>query len=168
MKISIIVASNNNNLKLAQQLHEIAQEMGQNSQIINLVEEELPLYTSKVQKEQGIPEKVTALADVIIKTNAMIFVAPEYNGGIPPTLTNAIAWLSVSQEGDDWRSCFNGKSAVVATHSGGGGQHVLLAMRSQLSYIGMNVVGRQIITNYSKSLNPDSAKQIIEQLIKIT
>ncbi|MBL1210289.1 NAD(P)H-dependent oxidoreductase [Geminocystis sp. GBBB08] len=165
MKISIIVASNNKNLALAHQLNKIALEMGQTTQIIDLVEEDLPLYTPKVQAQYGIPHKVTQLAQTLINTDGMIFVAPEYNGSIPPTLNNAIAWLSVS--GDDWRGCFNGKPAIVATYSGGGGQYVLLAMRSQLSYIGMNVVGRQILTNSSKPLNLDSGKEVIKQLINL-
>ncbi|WP_373480916.1 NADPH-dependent FMN reductase [Geminocystis sp.] len=166
MKISILVASNNHNLKLAQQLNQIVSDMGQNSQIIDLVEEDLPLYTPKFQAEYGIPEKIKLLAKTIIDTEGMIFVAPEYNGSIPPTLNNAIAWLSVS--GDDWRGCFNGKPAIIATYSGGGGQYVLLAMRNQLSYIGMNVIGRQIITNGNKPLNIDSAKEIVKQLIKFS
>lgn len=163
MKISIIVASNNKNLELAHQLNKIAIEMGQQTQIIDLIEEDLPLYTPKIQAQSGIPDKVQSLSQTLINTEGMIFVAPEYNGGIPPILTNAIAWLSVS--GDDWRRCFNSKPAMIATHSGGGGQYVLLAMRSQLSYIGMNVVGRQIITNYQKSLNLDSAREVISQLV---
>lgn len=165
MKISIIVASNNKNLELAHQLNKLAMEMGQVTQIIDLTEEDLPLYTPKVQAQFGIPAQVQSLSQTLINTEGMIFVAPEYNGGIPPVLTNAIAWLSVS--GDDWRRCFNGKPAMIATHSGSGGQYVLLAMRSQLSYIGMNVVGRQIITNYQKALNIDSAKEVISQLISM-
>ncbi|BAQ62512.1 possible reductase [Geminocystis sp. NIES-3708] len=163
MRISIIVASNNHNLALAHQLSKIALQIGQSTQIIDLVEEDLPLYTPKLQAEYGIPSKVKQLADTLINTEAMIFIAPEYNGSIPPTLNNFLAWLSVS--GDDWRGCFNGKPAIIATYSGGGGQYVLLAMRTQLSYIGMNVIGRQILTNKNKPLNEDSAKEVIKQLI---
>ena len=166
MKISILAASNNKNLKLAHKFQEIAQQIGQITRLIDLVEQELPLFSPKEQTINGIPNKVKELANLLIDSDAMIFVAPEYNGGIPPVLTNAIAWLSVS--GDDWRACFNGKSAMIATYSGGGGHNVLLAMRAQLSYIGMNVVGRQIITNKNKSFNPESAKEVISQLIKIT
>lgn len=165
MKISIIVASNNKNLILAHELNKIALAMEQKTQIIDLVEEDLPLYSPKVQAEYGIPEKVKQLAETLINTEGMIFVAPEYNGSIPPTLNNVIAWLSVS--GNDWRSCFNGKPAIIATYSGGGGQYVLLAMRTQLSYIGMNVIGRQILTNSEKPLNLDSAKEVIKQLINL-
>jgi NAD(P)H-dependent FMN reductase len=166
MKIAILAASNNKNLELASVFQEIARQMGHQAQVIDLIEQELPLYTPKEQTINGIPEQVKKLAAMLIDSEGMIFVAPEYNGGIPPVLTNAIAWLSVS--GEDWRACFNGKSAMIATHSGGGGHHVLSALRNQLSYIGMNVVGRQIITNKNKSLNHDSAQEVIAQLIKIT
>ena len=54
-----------------------------------------------------------------IKASGFIICAPEYNGSIPPVLTNIIAWLSVM--GDDWRLVFNGKIGLLATHSGGGG-----------------------------------------------
>jgi chromate reductase, NAD(P)H dehydrogenase (quinone) len=166
MKITIIASSNNKNLELANTLKQIATQMGQTTQLINLVELGLPLYTPTEEKENGIPPQLKALVDIFTDTQAMIFVAPEYNGGIPPVLTNAIAWLSVS--GDHWRGCFNGKSAMIATHSGSGGNNLLFALRNQLAYIGMNVVGRQIITNYNKKLNPESAQEVINQLILIT
>lgn len=164
MKIVIVIASNNKNLALAKQLKNIAMDLGNETQIIDLVEENLPLYTPTTQEKLGIPHKVKELHQTLTKSEGMIFVAPEYNGGIPPSLTSAIAWLSVS--GEDWRGCFNGKPAAVATHSGGGGQYVLLAMRTQLSYIGMNVVGRSILTNSNKPLNPESAQEIIKQLVR--
>lgn len=161
--IAIIVASNNKNLDLAYKIDDVVQQLGQKTEIIDLVAEDLPLYTPKAQ-ELGIPKTVKKLSEKLINAEKMIFVAPEYNGGIPPTLTNLLAWVSVS--GDDWRSCFNGKSAAIATYSGGGGQYVLMAMRSQLSYIGMNVVGRQILTNSKKEFTLDSAMEVIKQLIK--
>ncbi|MGY6530874.1 MAG: NADPH-dependent FMN reductase [Cyanobacterium sp.] len=164
MKISIVIASNNKNLALAKQIKKIAMDMGNETQIIDLVAEDLPLYTPANQEKMGIPNSVKQLNQTITETEGMIFVAPEYNGGIPPSLTSAIAWLSVSSE--DWRGCFNGKPAAIATHSGGGGQNVLFAMRNQLSYIGMNVVGRTILTNGGKPFNPESAQEVIKQLVK--
>ena len=70
----------------------------------------------------------------------------------------------MSRSGEDWRDVFNGKSALIATHSGGGGAHVLMAMRHQLSYVGMNVLGRQLLTNYGKQLNDESAIECIKML----
>ena len=166
MNIAIIAASNNKNLELANQLMQITQQMGHNTRVIDLVAQEIPLYTPKHQSEKGVPEEIEEFAQILLETDGMIFVAPEYNGGMPPVLSSAIAWLSV--KGDDWRSYFNGKSAALATHSGGNGANLLSIMRSQLSYIGMNIVGRQIITNNRKPLNLESAQSVIKQLIKIT
>ena len=131
MNILIITASNNKNLELAHQLNDMARGMGQTTKIIDLVAEELPLYTSTLHSKAGIPDQVKNLVPDFVNAQGMIFIAPEYNGGIPPTLTNILAWLSVN--GDDWRACFNGKGAMIATYSGGGGQNVLSAMRAQLS-----------------------------------
>ncbi len=99
--IAIITASNNKNLDLAYKIDDIVQKLGQKTEIIDLVAEDLPLYTSKAQ-ELGIPETVTKLSQKLISAEKMIFVAPEYNGGIPPTLTNLLAWVSVSV--NVWRS----------------------------------------------------------------
>ena len=86
---------------------------------------------------------------------------------MPPVLNNAVAWISRGG-GDDWRQAFNQKYAVVATHSGGGGLHVLKAMRSQWEYLGCTVLARGIQTNFNKELNPESANTILKQLIKLS
>jgi len=164
-QIAILVASLGKNVELANKLQELLKEQGGEAFIINLAELKLPLYTTAEAEENGLPQKVKELADKLLKINKFIFVAPEYNGTIPPAMNNTIAWLSTI--GDDWRELFNGKAAVIATHSGGGGMHVLMAMRQQLSYIGMNVLGRQLCTNFQKHLSEKSANAVIENLLSI-
>jgi chromate reductase, NAD(P)H dehydrogenase (quinone) len=165
-QITILVASVGKNLELAAELEKVASEQGASTKIINLVELGLPLY-STIEEKNGIPDKACQLTKTMQESNAVMVVAPEYNGSVPPALNNAIAWISRSTDGDDWRGAFNGKPAVIATHSGGGGAHALVSMRQQLSYLGMNVLGRQLLTNYGKPLNPDSAKAVIAQLIQL-
>lgn len=160
-KLAVIVCSLGKNTELGDKITEIAESEGHQVDTINLVTKELPLYSTKVE-ELGIPSKAKELADKFRAASSLVVVAPEYNGSMPPVLNNAIAW--VSRSGDDWRQAFNGKSVLIATHSGGGGAHVLMAMRQQLSYIGANVVGRQILTNYSKKLNEDSVRDCLKQL----
>ena len=164
MQISILVSSQGKNMELAKKFLDYLIEKKVEAEIIDLVAMELPLYSSIT--EGNLPDKALDLTKKLIDSKGMVFVAPEYNGLIPPVLNNAIAWISRS--GDDWREAFNGKSAVIATHSGGGGAHVLIAMRQQLSYLGMNVIGRQIMTNYGKELNPDSMASVLEQLVKLS
>ncbi len=159
-KVLIIAASNGQNLALAKKLQDMLGDELQ-TEVLDLVELELPLY-SPLEEKKGIPNKASELKQKLLKANAMIFTAPEYNGSLPPTLNNFIAWIS--RVGKDWRECFNGKPAAIASHSGSGGVNVLSAMRIQLSYLGMNVLGRQIQTNSQKEFNPESAQIILKQL----
>lgn len=163
--VLILTASNGKNLELANELKNIGSEIGVSSEVLNLVDWDLPLYSPKAEAD-GIPGSALDLTTKIENAKSLFFLAPEYNGSIPPVLNNAIAWISRSKE--EWRSAFNGKVAAIGSHSGSGGPLVLSAMRTQLSYIGVNVLGRQLMTHYSKSLNPDSAKAILEELKKIS
>jgi chromate reductase len=160
-KLTILVASAGHNLKLANTINTQAQEMGFDSEVVSLVDLKLPLYSSEEQKV-GIPDSVSNLTAKLIDSPSHVIVAPEYNGLIPPSLNNAIAWISVADK--DWRKAFNGKQTLIATFSGGGGLHALMAMRQQLSYIGANVLGRQIHTNFNKEINLDSLTECLKQL----
>ena len=86
-----------------------------------------------------------------------VICAPEYNGSIPPILTNAIAWLSI--QGTDFRSLFNERPIAIASFSGGGCMELLLSMRIQLTHLGALVLGRQLATNKSK-INDLTRKKI--------
>jgi chromate reductase, NAD(P)H dehydrogenase (quinone) len=160
-KIIILVASIGNNLKLSQQICEVATASNFSCEIINLVELSLPLY-STLEEEKGIPSKANELSNVIKSSDAIISIAPEYNGSLPPCLNNAICWISRASK--DWREAFNGKPTLIATHSGGGGSHVLMAMRQQFSYIGANVLGRELLTTNNKTLNLGSLDKCLKQL----
>lgn len=157
----ICTASNGKNLDLARELSRVAGELGIEHQLLDLVELDWPLYTPERQKA-GPPEEFERIDALFHAAQGFVFCAPEYNGSIPPSLTSLIAWLSVA--GPDFRKLFNGKPSAVATHSGGGGQKVLVAMRLQLSHLGSNVVGREILTNPHKALNEDSARSVLGQV----
>ena len=154
-------ASNGHNRTLALTLQEMAQTKGARTQLLDLVEANLPLYTPD-RDEAGAPAGLAPIQEMFRTATAFVFCAPEYNGSIPPTLTNAIAWLSTQT--DDFRALFNTKPVIIATRSGGGGQKVLVAMRLQFSHLGCNVLGREILTTGKKPLNPDSAHAVLDQL----
>lgn len=161
--ILYLSATTGKNLELAKALANTGSTIGGEHRVISLVAENLPLYSTEAE-QVGVPEAAKILTQNLTEADALVLIAPEYNGSIPPVLTNAIAWISRSG-GDDWRAAFSGKIAAVATHSGGGGQKVLAAMRAQLEHLGTNVLARQILTHYKKPLNPDSAKAVIGELL---
>ena len=160
-KIGILVASCNNNVKLAKRLEELALEQNCEVEFINLVDLRLPLYSTLEEKENGIPAIASELAEKILNLKAFIIVAPEYNGVMPSVLNNAMAWTSRST--DNWRDAFEEKVVALATHSGGGGQKGLQAMRIMFQHLGANILAREILTTYEKPLNEESAKNIVKQ-----
>lgn len=162
-KITIIAAGGLNNLELAQKFQEQLVSLGAEVSLINLVTLNLPLYTSESESKYGPKELLVPWLDVLLSTNGFVFLAPEYNGGIPPVLTNFLAWVSRSSK--NWRECFNGKCGVIGTFSGGGSGYILTAMRMQLSYLGMNILGRQFLTHASKPLDEKSLLVVCQQLI---
>lgn len=164
--ILIVTASDGNNLKLANTLLDISKEYNAEFEVINLLDLSLPLYTAKEEKN-GTPSDATFITQKFMDAKGFIFLAPEYNGSVPPALNNTIAWISRSGN-DNWRDALNSKPAVLGTHSGGGGNHVLMAMQEQFAFIGCNIIGRKILTSYAKELNVDSAKDVISQLVKIS
>lgn len=165
-KIGILVASANNNRKLGDKLVEIAKEENCEVELINLLDLDLPLYSTVAQEKDGIPKAVSKLAEQILSLKAFIIVAPEYNGVMPPVLNNAMSWTSVSTK--DWRDAFNEKVVALATHSGGGGAKGLQAMRIMFQHLGANILAREILTTYEKPLNEDTARNIIKQLAKLS
>lgn len=165
-KIGILVASANNNLKLGQRLAQLAEELGVETELINLVDLDLPLYSTVEEERNGLPASAQELANKVLTLKAFIVVAPEYNGVMPPVLNNAMAWTSRSTK--DWRDAFNEKVVGLATHSGGGGQKGLQAMRIQFQHLGANILAREILTSYDKPLNEDTAKNMIQQLDKLS
>ena len=157
----ICTASSGHNRALASRLLSLAEGLNMAAQMVDLTQIDLPVYTPE-RDESGAPKALAEIESLFASAHGFFFCAPEYNGSIPPTLVNAIAWLSTQSV--DFRSLFNGKPVGIASHSGGGGQKVLVAMRLQFSHLGCNVIGREILTRSSKPLREESAISILKQL----
>lgn len=159
----IFVASLNENMKLADVVKKQLTELNKDSEIINLVDLNLPMYDSYKEEHDGIPKKIDEIISKMQQADGYIFVSPEYNFSLPPVLVNFIAWIS--RVGDDFRELFTLKTIQLATHSGGGGQDVSNAMRNQFTRLGSIVMPREIITTYQNPLREDSSKRILEQFV---
>ena len=81
-----------------------------------------------------------------------------------PILSNFIAWLSIS--GDDFRDLFNGQPIAIATFSGGIGLELLTSLRIQLVHLGSQVLGRQLLSSYSKPIDI-KLSNIIQRLLQM-
>jgi len=162
--ILIISATSKNNLKLAEKINKIAKEEYSNVEIINVEQFHIPLFTPNEYKV-GIPSDIEPLTKKFQSANAFIFCAPEYNGSIPPIISNLIAWISVST--DQWREVFNGKAGLIATYSAGNGQNFLRSMRIQMEHLGVIVLPRTIVVSNQVEFNSDSCRNKIKQLVRL-
>lgn len=159
--ILICAASNGANLDLARRLSSLCDELGLEHDLMDVVGLDWPLYTRE-RDALGAPEDFQQVAERFHRATAYVVCAPEYNGSIPPALTSLVAWLSVADE--DFRALFNGKAAVIASHSGGGGAKVMFAMRTMLAHLGADVLGRELLLNKHKPLNEDAARALMGRL----
>ncbi len=163
-KVLIIAGSNNKNLELAGEFNKTLSTKGVQTQVLDLVSLNLPLYTP-IAESQGIPSEVLKYKNLIDEASGFVFVIPEYNGGLPPVVTNFIAWISRSGD-QNWRGSFNGKPAGLASFSGSGGVQALVSLRTQLSYIGINTIGRQVVVTYRQELNMEDVEGVSNLLIE--
>ena len=161
-EIIIISASCGKNLELSRKFLEKSNEMKISSEILDLTTLDIPLFNPRIHSNENIPEKILKIKEKLFATEKWIICAPEYNGSIPPILTNFIAWLSIS--GDDFRDLFNGQPIAIATFSGGVGLELLTSLRIQLVHLGSQVLGRQLFSSFSKPIDSKTIEDIIQRL----
>ena len=166
-KLLIIAASNGENLKLAKRFLLAGKELNYSCELLDLTESQnyLPIFNPRHNSQEKAPDNLHLINAQMDSHSHWVICAPEYNGSIPPILTNAIAWLSV--QGKDFRSLFNERPIAIASFSGGGCMELLLSMRIQLTHLGALVLGRQLATNKSKIAEDTSINAIITQLLKL-
>ncbi len=163
--VLVITASNGENLKLANRFIEIGSTKGISSTLIDLTTINLPLFNPRIHSNSNIPDEVNNLSNQMGAIPRWIICAPEYNGSIPPIFTNALAWLSIQET--DFRNLFNGRPIAMASFSGGGGMELLLSLRIQLTHLGAQVVGRQLMSNHNKPAKDDSINDLLLRLLQM-
>ncbi|MCQ0091645.1 NADPH-dependent FMN reductase [Roseovarius sp. M141] len=101
----------------------------------------LPLYDGDVE-DAGTPPAVQTLMDQVVRADALVIGAPEYNKGISGVLKNAIDWLSRANP-----PVLKNKVAVILSAAGGrtGGETGHFMTHSILTQLQVNVVHGPLI-----------------------
>lgn len=162
----MITATSGTNRELADIFASTAIAKGHDANVADLVEMDLPMFTVARSEDPEETPDISALVSAMSQADAWVVIAPEYNGSIPPTLNNALAWLSTTMDWQSFRALCTGKPVGLATHSGGGGAHVIMAMRQQFSYIGADVIGRACMSGRDKEANPETIDAMIDNLAR--
>lgn len=95
------------------------------SEIIDLKEYNFPLFNATLKTQKNPPANAVAFAEKIKASDGIIIVMPEYNGGIPASLKNAVDLLY-----EEWRH----KPVGIVTVSAGpfAGTQALVALQFTL------------------------------------
>lgn len=137
-KVAVIVGSlrkDSMNLKLGKALA----KLGQDKFEVKFVQiDDLPLFNQDL--EASFPETVTRLKNDISAADAVLFVTPEYNRGVPGPLKNAIDWCSRPYG----KNSFAGKPAAVCGASPGsiGTACSQSSLKPTLSYLDIPLMGQ--------------------------
>ena len=161
----IISASCGKNLELSEKFLEKSNELKISSEILDLTTLNIPLFNPRIHSKENIPVAIEEIKKKLFAIEKWVICAPEYNGSIPPILSNFIAWLSIS--GDDFRNLFNGEPIAIARFSGGIGLELLTSLRIQLVHLGSQVLGRQLLSSYSKPIDTKTIEDIIQRLLQM-
>ena len=162
----MITATSGTNRELADVFASAATAKGHDAEVIDIAEMDMPMFTIARSKNPEEAPDISELVSDMTQSDAWVVIAPEYNGSIPPTLNNALAWLSTAMDWQSFRTLCTGKPVGLATHSGGGGAHVIMAMRQQFSYIGADVIGRACMSGRDKEANPETIDAMIDNLAR--
>ncbi len=77
----------------------------------------IPLYDGDLETASGIPDAVRTLKERVMACDGVLLATPEYNGGVPGVLKNAIDWLS---RGSDVKKVYQGRPFALLGATPGG------------------------------------------------
>lgn len=151
-KLALVVGSlrkDSINKRLARALQKIGKGMFE-CKMVDI--SQVPLYNGDL--EASYPAEVQRMKDEIAACDAVLFVTPEYNRGIPGVLKNVLDWGSRPMKDNVW----SGKPAAMSgTSEGGIGTAVAQAeLRGQLGVLGMRLaVQPELYFQYKQGLIAD-------------
>lgn len=155
--VAVFVGSlheNSINRKLARALEQLLPE----DVTFDYVDINQPLFNQDF--EQNMPDGPRELKGKIEAADAILFVTPEYNRGVPGVLKNAIDWASRPHGGNS----FDGKPVAIAGASGGslGTTQAQQQLRNVLVYLNTHILGQpEMYVQYPRSF--DEAGEIIDE-----
>ena len=165
--IVILTATKNSNFTLGKNLSELINQEEYQTIVTSFEDFNLPLFVASDYEKlkQEHLNDIKNITDLLVEAQGVIICSPEYNGSIPPIVTNAIAWISVSTE--YWRDAFANKIGLIATSSGGPAIKYNVAMKNQLEHLGMVIIPRMVKVSSSNPLKKESASKILKQFLNL-
>jgi NAD(P)H-dependent FMN reductase len=122
MKI-LAFAGSNSSSSINKALVSYASSFFENTQVLDLNDFETSIFSKDREKQDGIPDCIQALSDLIMQVDGLLLSLAEYNGAYSSAFKNVFDWLSRIPG----RSVFMDKPILLMATSPGrrGGKSVL-------------------------------------------
>ncbi|MGL3805458.1 NADPH-dependent FMN reductase [Paeniglutamicibacter sp. R2-26] len=127
----------------------LAEATGARVEIIDLAELALPMLDEPLMPAMGNYQNAHTIAwsEMVKDSDGVVFLTPQYNGGYPAALKNAIDYLH-----HEWSA----KPALIVSYGGHGGSQSGAQLRSVLEFVGLDLVdGNVELTLPRDSYGPD-------------
>ena len=124
-----------------------AKSAGAEVTVVNLRDYDMPLFNQDLEYQEGAPDAVVQLKNLMIQHQGLLIASPEYNGFPSPLLKNMLDWMSRQQnEHEPPMFAYNGKIAAVmaASPGAGGGTRGLTMLRILLQNLGVMALPGQV------------------------
>ena len=161
MKKILVFSGSNSSSSINQQLAVYASGLLKNCElnIIELKDFEVPLFSINIEKEEGYPDNMVILNDLMKNCDGMIISLPEYNSSMTPVFKNTADWISRIE-----RPTFKDKALLLLSTSAGkrGGQTNLNHIVSLMPYWGGKVAASYSLPSFNE--NMDVEKMTLKNL----
>lgn len=119
-------------------------------ELIDLNNYEMPLYSSDLEKENGIPEVVIKLKNKLYTADGFVISLAEHNGNYTAAFKNLQDWLSRVE-----RKVWGDKPTLLMTAAPGklGGKSVLNFAKASFPIMGAKVVADFSLSNFYSNFN---------------
>ena len=148
MSSILAFSGSNSSTSLNQKLVTFAASHHTNSEVINLVDFDIPMFGVDLESEIGSPKSISQLKEKLDNSAGLIISTPEHNGSMPAFLKNCLDWLSRTD-----RKFFGDKNIfVLSTSPGAGGAKSALAQLEKMcGYFGTGKVISLSIPSFNEN-----------------
>lgn len=155
MKKILVFAGSNSQNSINQKLAVYASSFLKNVKlnIIELKDFSAPLLSVDLEKNEGFPESMIALNQLMKSCDGMIISLPEYNSSMTPIFKNTVDWISRIE-----RPTFKDKPLLLLSTSAGkrGGQTNLNHIVSLMPIWGGKVTASYSLPNFNENMDLNS------------
>jgi NAD(P)H-dependent FMN reductase len=158
MKRILAFSGSNSSTSINQQLVRAvsALESDLTIDVIDLRDFPAPIFGVDLEANEGVPESMVTLRNLMSEYDGYIISSPEHNGSIPTFFKNTLDWLS--RQGG---KIFQEKSVVFLAASPGarGGASVLQHLLEVMPHRGAKIVGGHGVGMFPEKMNGDNLKE---------